>query len=66
MIYKLVAEKGKPFTMFTAEETEITENTNWSKREISPDELVEFMKRVFRQEVEIVDESEGVYKDAGE
>jgi hypothetical protein len=47
MIYKLITEKGKPSVLLTKR----TESEEWAREELSNEELLEFMKRVFRQEI---------------
>lgn len=47
MFYKLITEKGKPNVLLTKR----TENEEWEREELSNEELLEFMKRVFRQEI---------------
>lgn len=66
MIYKLITEKGKPTVLFTTSEKEIGSGTVWSQREISTDELLEFMKRVFRQEIKQIDGTQDCYVDVAE
>lgn len=66
MIYKLITEKGKPAILFTTKETEIGEKTVWEQRELSTDELLEFMKRVFRQEIKQIEGTTDCYADVSE
>lgn len=66
MIYKLITEKGKPTVLFTTSEKEVGEKTVWEQREISTDELLEFMKRVFRQEIKQIEGTTDCYTDVSE
>lgn len=59
MFYKLITEKGKPHVLLTKR----TENEEWVREELSNEELLDFMKRVFRKEIT---EQGDVYVEVGD